>query len=127
MIGALGNLDNYGLWITGVVGGLAAVGWLARRTYRSVRAFVRRTRSLARKIDALSELAQYELNHNGGGSLKDHAAKVPLLVLKVERIDKTLTEHLSTSEAAVLAGHKEGERMWSAIEALAKSNPPEEP
>jgi hypothetical protein len=118
----LGAIGDYGLALAGIVAGFGALGWAVKKT----RQVFRWANRLTRTIDALNDLAQYELNHNGGGSIKDHAAKVPALVEKVDAIDGRLTEHLGTSEAALLAGHKEGERMWSAIEALAKAQPPEE-
>ena len=118
----LNHLGDYGLWLGGCASGLAAIGY----GWRQAKKVIRWGRKLTRTVDALNDLAQYELNHNGGGSIKDHAAKVPALVEQVSRLDSRFTEHLSTSDAAVLAGHAEGERMWAAIEALAKANPPEE-
>ena len=118
----IGDIGDTGLALGGIATGAAAVGY----AWRKSKQVIRWGRRLTRTVDALNDLAQYELTHNGGGSIKDHAAKVPALVEKVDAIDERLTDHLGTSEAALLAGHKEGERMWSAIEALAKANPPEE-
>lgn len=90
MIGVLANLDDYGGWIAGVVAGLVAIGWLARRVARAIRATWHRAKEIGRKIDTLEELAGYELNSNGGGSIKDRVAKIPELERRSESHDRNL-------------------------------------
>jgi hypothetical protein len=115
------HLDDWGYWVGGVITGLGMLGLVGKW----IRGLVRWALKMSREIDALHDLAQYELRPNHGGSLKDHAAQVPPLVAKVETLTAevaaqghTLTEHMS-------AATSEQTSMWQAIEAIAKSSPPE--
>lgn len=117
----IGDLGDYGLALAGIVAGFGAIGWAGKNIREGYKWALR----LGRTVDALNDLAQYELNHNGGGSIKDHAAKVPALVDKVDGIERRLGEHLDASVAASTAATAEANQMWAAIEAVAKAQPPE--
>lgn len=56
----LAQLDDIGVWLAAVAGGLAAVGFLARKAW-----------STARTVDRVAHLLEHELNHNSGKSVKD--------------------------------------------------------
>jgi hypothetical protein len=43
---------------------------------------------------------------------------------EVRKVRSDLSRHLLNSEDAQTEGHKEAQRMWSAIEAIAKTEPP---
>jgi len=58
----LSHVDEPARWIAGVVAGLVALGWLGRR----VLAFFRR-------LNAVLDLVDHELNYNSGKSLKDQS------------------------------------------------------
>lgn len=90
----LTHLDDYGGWLAAVVAGLAALGWLIRRAFRIVSGTAHRAREVARKIDRLDELASLELQTNGGGSMKDCVALVPILLHRVTAVEIKLDEHL---------------------------------
>lgn len=94
MAGWLSHLDDYGGWLAAVVAGLAALGWLVKRIRRVVGETVKRAKEIGRKIDTLEELAGYELNHNGGGSIKDRVAGIPVLANKVHSLELSLAEHI---------------------------------
>lgn len=106
MIGVLTHLDVYGGWLAAVVGGLVALGWLVKRVVRVVRVTWARCKEIARKIDTLEELAGYELNSNGGGSIKDRVGKIPALEASVADLTTASgnhTERLGSLEGS-LAG-----------------------
>lgn len=48
-----------------VMGALVAVGWLTRRAYH-----------WGQRIEAMVQVADYELQHNGGKSLKDSVDQI---------------------------------------------------
>lgn len=96
MPGWLANLDDYGLWLAAVVAGLGALGWLVRHVVKILRATTARFKEIGRKIDTLEELAGYELNHNGGGSIKDRVAGIPVLANKVHTLEQSLEAHIRT-------------------------------
>lgn len=89
----LAHLDDYAGWLAAVVAGLAALGWLGRRVWRIGREVVRRAKEVARKIDTLEELAGYELNPNGGGSIKDRVGKIPALEETVRELSNKYESH----------------------------------
>jgi hypothetical protein len=96
VIRVLSHLDVYGGWLAAVVAGLVALGWLLRHVSKVVRVTVARFKEIGRKIDTLEELAGYELNHNGGGSIKDRVAGIPVLANKVHTLELSLEEHIKT-------------------------------
>mgnify|MGYP006869255993 CR=1 FL=1 len=75
MLSWLNHVDDIGVWIAAVVAGLTALGWVGnrlRRAYRAARPWIDRAK-------AVVELAEYELQHNGGGSIKDAVAQIPVM------------------------------------------------
>ena len=80
------TVQNWAVWLAAVVAGLGALGWLGKKTWVGIR-WLRR---FARKADALLDIADYELNPNGGGSIKDRIARIPGL-------EQGLDEHLEQS------------------------------
>ena len=92
-MGLLSQLDDYGLWLAAVVGGLGALGWLGRRVYRIARTIIERAHDVARKIDTLDALAGYELKANGGGSIKDRVGKIPSLEAAVADLTAQAASH----------------------------------
>lgn len=88
----LNQVDDYAGWIAAVAAGLAGAGYLAKRA----RVGVRRLRELASKIDVLEGLAVYELQHNGGNSIKDRIAQIPGISKRLGEVEKTLAAHLAT-------------------------------
>lgn len=91
----LGNLDDYGLWLAAVAGGLGALGWLTRKGWRAVRALHRRLTEIGREVDALHELAQRELTEGEGGerSTKDYARIAAGHALAIEKLQHTDKDH----------------------------------
>ncbi len=85
MTGALAHVDSVAVWLAAVAAGLAGLGYLARKSWQAV-AWLRR---LGLKIERLDDLASYELQHNGGSSIKD----------RVLATQTTLDEHLIQSRA----------------------------
>lgn len=96
MPGWLLHLDEYGGWLAAVVAGLVALGWLIRHVRKVVREVVKRAKEIGRKIDTLEELAGYELNHNGGGSIKDRVSVIPELANKIHTLERSLDDHIKT-------------------------------
>jgi hypothetical protein len=68
----IAQLPAGGLWLSGVVAGFVALGWLIRRVWRGYR----KLNDFLRKADALLDIAEYELQHNGGGSIKDSVSRI---------------------------------------------------
>jgi hypothetical protein len=69
------QVDNLALWLTAVVAGMGAIGWLLKRMrslYLSAKPWLARAKVVV-------ELAEYELQHNGGGSIKDAVAQLPAI------------------------------------------------
>ncbi len=99
----LGNLDGYGVWLAGVVGGLTALGWFLRKAWKGTRSAYARGHELARKIDALDVIARRELTDGEGGpaSTKDYAriaAGHALAIEKLEHADRTHEARLKSLE-----------------------------
>ena len=69
----LRQLDDGALWLAAVVAGLTAAGWLIRKSWRGYR----KLNEFLRKADVILDIAEYELQHNGGGSIKDSVSKIP--------------------------------------------------
>lgn len=69
----LAHLDDGGLWLAAVVAGLTALGWLLRKMWRGYR----KLDAFMKKADVVLDIAAYEMQHNGGGSIKDAASKLP--------------------------------------------------
>ena len=73
--------------IGGIFGGIAAIGWIARKLI-----------TLDRAIAQINHLTHAELQHNGGHSTKDYAANGYRKARKVERqvkeLDRRLNSHL---------------------------------
>ena len=94
MLDFITHLDKPAAWLVAVVAGLGALGWLlkkARAAYKAVRPWARRAATVI-------DLAEYELQHNGGGSLKDMAARIPTLQVQMQRINDQWAEHLRQAE-----------------------------
>jgi len=68
----LEHLDDGGLWLAAVVAGLTAVGWILRKLRRGYL----RVKPWVRRVDIVLDLAEYELQHNHGGSIKDAVSKI---------------------------------------------------
>jgi hypothetical protein len=118
----LNHLDDWGLWIAAVTAGATALGFMLKM----LRRLVRWAMDMGRTLDALNDLAQYELRPNHGGSLKDHAAQVPPLVRRVEELASQVSGQQQILDNHLTAATSEQQSMWSAIEAIAKASPPEE-
>lgn len=114
------------VWVASIVAGLGALGWLGKKTIAAARWLVQ----LGRKLDKLADLANYELAHNGGMSIKDAAALI-------RPMKKALDEHLETSarigaEFEARLDALEGQRaktiadLAEALPVVAKSTPPAE-
>jgi hypothetical protein len=69
----LTHLDDGGLWLGAVVTGLVAVGYLLKKARNGYK----RAKPWLKRVGAVLELAEYELQHNGGGSIKDSVSKIP--------------------------------------------------
>jgi hypothetical protein len=76
------HLDDGSLWLAAVVSGLVALGWLVRKAWRGYR----KLDDFLRKADVILDIASYELQHNGGGSIKDGASQIPGLVRDVAEL-----------------------------------------
>jgi len=66
------HLDDGGLWLAAVVAGLTALGWILRKLRRGYL----RVKPWVRRVDIVLDLAEYELQHNHGGSIKDAVSKI---------------------------------------------------
>jgi hypothetical protein len=84
MPGFLSHLDDGGIWLAAVVGGMVALGWLARKTWRGYR----KLNDFLRKADVILDIAEYELQHNGGGSIKDSVSKIAGIESDVAELKK---------------------------------------
>lgn len=91
----LTHMDDVGLWLAAVVAGFTALGWIARKVWRVWRS----ARPWIEKAKAVLELAEYELRHNGGGSIKDAVALIQPLQVEAQGIRQAFTVHLE--QAAV--------------------------
>ena len=69
----LGQVDNWAAWLVAVVAGLGAVGWLLKKARNGYK----RAKPWMQRLGAVLKLAEYELQHNGGGSIKDSVSKIP--------------------------------------------------
>lgn len=81
------HVDNLALWLTAVVAGMGAIGWLLkkiRRGYLTAKPWVARAK-------AVVELAEYELQHNGGGSIKDGVAQIIPMRAEITAIQAAAT------------------------------------
>ena len=67
------HLPDAGLWMSGVVAGFVALGWLLRKAWRGYR----KLSAFMEKAEVVLDIAAYEMQHNGGGSIKDAASKLP--------------------------------------------------
>lgn len=112
-------VQSWAAWLAALVAGLAALGWLSKK----LRAGMRRARDLADKIGVIHELAEYELNPNHGGSIKDRVAKIP-------DIERRLDDHLEQSrqrDAQTLALFEEHAgaiaHLAEALPIIARSTP----
>lgn len=115
------QLDEYGLWLAAVAGGMTALGWLTKKAFNGGRRAFRWARAFVRKMDALGDVAHYQLNNNGGGSLLD---KIERTERKVDQLSGTVTE-LAGSFDKHLATQAEANRaMWPAVQAVAEAHPP---
>lgn len=88
MIGVLSEVDDWALWLAAVVAGLGAVGWLLnriRRAYKALKPWVCR-------LQAVLDIAEYELQHNGGGSIKDAVSEIPRIRKDVAQLKADVAE-----------------------------------
>lgn len=126
---SIAGLDDWGLWLAGVAAGLTALVVFFRAirwVVRLVRRIVQWAVLVAQEISELHELAQYELRPNGGGSIKDHAAQVPALVGRVDVLAEQVAGQRQVLDDHLTAATQEQTSMWDAIQAIARSQPPEE-
>jgi hypothetical protein len=87
----LAQLPAGGLWLSGVVAGLVALGWLTKRAWRGYR----KLNDFLRKADVILDIAEFELQHNHGGSIKDAVSKIAGIerdVAELKRGDKVLRD-----------------------------------
>lgn len=89
----LSRVDDLGLWLAAVVAGLTALGWMARKVWRAWRS----ARPWINKAKAVLDLAEYELQHNGGGSIKDAVALIEPLRVEAAGLRESFTVHLEQS------------------------------
>lgn len=122
---AIAHLDNWGIWLGGVVTGLIALGWAVR----AIRRGIKRVLSWARKMDALAELGNAQLSNNHGSSLLD---KVERNTRTIDHLEGTVTEMAGTVDTLAqsfdehLNVQAEANRaMWPAVQAVAEAQPPE--
>lgn len=88
MIPFLSQVDDGALWLAAVVAGLTALGWLlrkARRGYQALKPWVCR-------VGIVLDLAEYELQHNGGGSIKDSVSEIPRIRKDVAQLKADVAE-----------------------------------
>jgi len=112
----LGNIDDYAIWLTAVVGGLVALGWLGKRA----RAKFARMSELLVRIDVAVTLAEHELRPNSGSSLYDKIGRISSGVDALWESVDTLSERFESQ----LATQAEASRaMWPAVEAIANAQP----
>ena len=100
----IAHLPDGGLWLSGVVAGFVALGWLTKRALRGYR----KLNEFLKKADVILDIAEYELQHNGGGSIKDSVSKIPGIVADVAALkegDRVLREG-----AAIIAERAAGMR-----------------
>jgi hypothetical protein len=81
------SVAAWATWLAAIAAGLVAIGWLGREAVKVARFVL----SLARRADALLDLADHELTPNSGGSIKDAADKIPA-------IERRLNDHITASE-----------------------------
>ena len=86
----LTHVDDIGLWLAAVVAGLTALGWMARKVWRAWRS----ARPWIDRAKAVIDLAEYELQHNGGGSIKDAAALIEPLRQEAAGLREAFGQHL---------------------------------
>jgi hypothetical protein len=101
--------------LVALVGAIAIVtaAWISRPT-RETRRNTRHTRDAVQRVES-------QFTNNGGSSMRDALDRIERGVTHLGgRFDQHVTE--STIEKQM--SHAEQLRMWSAIEAVAKSEPP---
>ena len=103
------HLDDGGLWLAAVVAGLTALGWLLRKGRRGYL----RLKPWVQRIDVVLDLAEYELQHNGGGSIKDSVSKIGGIERDVAEL-KAGAEILRAGAVGIAAGAAE---MRAALDA----------
>lgn len=132
----LEHLDDRMLWITAVVGGIGALLWFTRRTYRVVKKAAKYLIALVKKLDALADLADYQLNNNGGGSMIDKiesqgrdiahlTGTTAEIAGSLEQLSGTVTELSDRFEAHLQTAAEANREMWPAVRAVAEAQPPE--
>lgn len=99
-----------------ICGGLAAIFVFCRMLYRGVQRLVRAILLAGHRIERMNDLIDYELQPNGGGSIKDRIAGTQSAI---GDLNHRFDLHLAANARDTAA-------MWSAIEAIAKSEPPKE-
>lgn len=115
----LARADDTGVWLAGVVAGIGALGWLARRIYRWAH-------RLARMVETVHDLASYELTPNGGGSIKDRVGRLADADERTAEAINAIVDRVERLETVVAAYTGEQKQMWGAIEAVARATPPED-
>lgn len=92
------NLGNGVIFWGAVAAALTAIWTFLKRTYRGIR-------HATRRISALADLAEHELKHNSGSSLKDHAKAA---------VDEVRALNIKF-EAYVKQDAKEKQDLWAAV------------
>lgn len=88
------DIAEFAIWITVVAGGLTGLGLIGRRIWRGVRAAVRAVAETRRFVKGIWELVSYELNTNGGGSIKDNIHDIAVAQGRSQRDIANLKEEL---------------------------------
>lgn len=129
------HLDDWGVYLAAVGGGLAALGWI----FKHLRSGFKQAGRMVKRIDVLGDMVERELANNGGKTLKDKTDRtseavdalaetldaavetVDVIAEKVERLQSVETKldgHLQWSQSETERRAAEEARLWAAIEAL---------
>lgn len=111
--------ERWAVWTAAISGGLAGFLYITAKVRRGIRTLWGFAKDVRRRMNALEDLLNHELNPNSGTSLKDAVTRLDRAVAdQSERLD-TLEDHLGTLADSQRA-------IWPAIEAVAKAEPPKE-
>lgn len=117
MIEVIGEVDDWALWLAAVVAGLTALGWIGRRTRRAYN----RLKPWVCKLQAVLDIAEYELQHNGGGSIKDAVSEIPALRRGLSTVSDSLDAHLTQSTITAERANVEKAAVASRLAELEKA------
>ena len=100
-----------------ICGGLTAIAFFLRVVYRTIGRIVKTATTAVHRIEKMNDLIDYELQPNGGGSNKE----------SIRHTQDAINDLNGRFDMHLAANARDTAAMWSAIEAIAKSSPPEEP